>query len=367
MPGPLSASFPTAGSTPLSHVSEVSREAESSFHSEPHSFGKIESLDSGSQSNNRIFSQMNDGRIFHNSSSDKPSVISSSREDRQRIYVRSRIFIGGLTDAINEDDLRGLFARLCPGENVEILIKQRGSAQFRGYGFATFKNKLVADRALLQGEGEKCSVKGVKLNMCQAFRREDPLKLQQGRARGSMLSPDTTCATQAGVAYPYAYPGSPYPLPMMPYAYPNYFPMGAPGIPYSPYSSQAYSMALASLPWSGAAPTIGVTSPHGANRPTSRAGSDNGSTPDFNIPSGVVSGRASSMSSGSTDSNITQTYNGLNGMWPSSTFAGDPMAWNYQNILNSWNQNQNGGMVNNDSMGDLSRRFGGSVNPGRVH
>ncbi|GAV00633.1 boule [Ramazzottius varieornatus] len=355
--------FAPAISTPLSHVSEASREAESSFHSEPHSFRNIMDDAGSNNTSNRTFLHQNDGRVFHNSSAvdnKGPSIVSSSREDRQRIYVRSRIFIGGLTDAINEDDLRDLFARLCPGETVEILIKQRGSSQFRGYGFATFKNKAVADKALLQGEGEKCSVKGVKLNMCQAFRREDPLKLQQqgrvqsgGQGRAGILTSDTTCATQS------TYPFAPYPIPMMPYAYPNYFPMGAPGLPY--YSPQAYSLALASLQWSGATPT--VTSPLGTVRTTSRTGSDNGSTSDFNLPAGL-SGRTSAMSTGSSDSNTTQANYGIPS-WNSSAFGDPNSAWAYQNILNTWNQA--GGMANNDGMDRRLTTFGANVNPGRVH
>ena len=93
-----------------------------------------------------------------------------ARGDNQKVIeVRNRIFVGGLTEAINEDDLRGLFGRY--GHVVEVAIKARGGDQFRGFGFVTFSRNVEAADALRDGSGEVHTLHGRKINVQAAFKR----------------------------------------------------------------------------------------------------------------------------------------------------------------------------------------------------
>ncbi|OWA51685.1 hypothetical protein BV898_16158 [Hypsibius exemplaris] len=98
------------------------------------------------------------------------------RSDSQKVIeVRNRIFVGGLTEAINEDDLRGLFGRY--GQINEVQIKARGGDQFRGFGFITFSRNAEAADALRDCLGEVHTLRGRKINVQAAFKRVDKVSV----------------------------------------------------------------------------------------------------------------------------------------------------------------------------------------------
>lgn len=90
--------------------------------------------------------------------------------EEKKVY--NRIFVGGLNETINEDDLRALFGKF--GDIKEVQLKDRGAKKDetrRGHGFITYKNKEQAAVALREGRGEVLEIRGIKLNVCQAIRR----------------------------------------------------------------------------------------------------------------------------------------------------------------------------------------------------
>lgn len=137
------------------------------------------------------------------------SRIHSGDYEEKKVY--NRIFVGGLNETINEDDLRELFGRF--GEVKEVQLKDRGAKDEtrRGHGFITYKTKEQAALALREGRGEVLEIRGVKLNVCQAIRR---IAKQSGRPEPEYSPPPTSrsiyhLASLPGSLSPpgYGYPG----------------------------------------------------------------------------------------------------------------------------------------------------------------
>jgi hypothetical protein len=118
----------------------------------------------------RLHPSRPESRIPHQSTEFQRSRYATGEFEEKKVY--NRIFVGGLNETINEDDLRTLFGRF--GEIKEVQLKDRGAKKDetrRGHGFITYKNKEQAAVALREGRGEVLVIRGIKLNVCQAVRR----------------------------------------------------------------------------------------------------------------------------------------------------------------------------------------------------
>lgn len=178
--------------------------------------------------------------------------------------IHNRIFVGGLKETINEDDLRELFGKF--GEIKEVQLKDRGAKNDetrRGHGFITYKTREQAAVALREGRGEVLEIRGTKLNVCQAVRRignkgqtgrlsdgpvlgsrsELPSSIHSSRVMPPVPPAMPGAYPQYPGMYPYAYSSlNPYSLAMLNagYAMPSY------GWPYYPPSPSAYSCSMPS-------------------------------------------------------------------------------------------------------------------------
>lgn len=87
------------------------------------------------------------------------------------------IYVGNLSYAVTEDDLRSIFAEFGEVNSVNI-IKDRFSGQSKGFGFVEMPNNSEADKALKALNGSKLKNQSIKVNQAKP-----PSKRPQRRPR----------------------------------------------------------------------------------------------------------------------------------------------------------------------------------------
>ncbi|OQV14150.1 hypothetical protein BV898_11623 [Hypsibius exemplaris] len=90
------------------------------------------------------------------------------KRSTEKTDIPNRVFIGGLTLDINEDDMREIFGPY--GELSTVYIKNRGGPTHRGFGFVTFKHRTSARRLVDEASaGKTFGIKGHELKVQPAF------------------------------------------------------------------------------------------------------------------------------------------------------------------------------------------------------
>lgn len=79
---------------------------------------------------------------------------------------KSKLYVGGLPDSVNDDQLKELFTPF--GEIVEAkVIMDRTSGQSKGFGFVTMKDEESAEKAIAGMNGKEVEGKTVIVNIAR--------------------------------------------------------------------------------------------------------------------------------------------------------------------------------------------------------
>ncbi|MCK8602880.1 RNA recognition motif domain-containing protein [Desulfoferrobacter suflitae] len=87
------------------------------------------------------------------------------------------IYVGNLSYAVTESDLRSIFSEFGEVTSVNI-IKDKFSGQPKGFGFVEMPNNSEADKAVKALNGSKLKNQSIKVNQAKP-----PAKRQQRRPR----------------------------------------------------------------------------------------------------------------------------------------------------------------------------------------
>ena len=77
------------------------------------------------------------------------------------------IYVGNLSDDVNEEDLREIFEAFGQVESINI-IKDRISGQSRGFGFVEMPSKDEALTAIKEADGKDLKGRSIKVNEAKA-------------------------------------------------------------------------------------------------------------------------------------------------------------------------------------------------------
>jgi RNA recognition motif-containing protein/exosome complex RNA-binding protein Csl4 len=99
------------------------------------------------------------------------------RERRQKSAPGCRLFVGGLSFEVEDDELRAKFAE--HGKITDFALMRDDTGKSRGFGFITFENKGMADAAIsaldgLRLKGRKIGVRDADAPKEDKPRRKDP-------------------------------------------------------------------------------------------------------------------------------------------------------------------------------------------------
>ncbi|MDR2931094.1 MAG: RNA-binding protein [Propionibacteriaceae bacterium] len=93
-----------------------------------------------------------------------------------------KLFVGSLTWATNEDDLRDFFAQFGTPSSVSVAI-ERGSGRSRGFGFVEFENDAEAEAAIAGGNGQDLDGRAIVVNEARP-RTDGDRSRRDGGSRG---------------------------------------------------------------------------------------------------------------------------------------------------------------------------------------
>ncbi|KAG8192457.1 hypothetical protein JTE90_017987 [Oedothorax gibbosus] len=169
--------------------------------------------------------------------------------------IPNRIFVGGISENTDEDDLWELFSKYGEVKSTNIVLDKAGIS--RGYGFVTFETEEDARKVLADNEQHRLILHGRNLNIAKAVKKQP-----YGRAS------ETSSAHSAPIVWPtQAYSGSPagfsrdsvyYPQTTWPFMWPQFYLQQQcqyPPTAQSGYPQYIYSLAPPSdYPYAPAAP-----------------------------------------------------------------------------------------------------------------
>lgn len=84
--------------------------------------------------------------------------------DRAASGIRVRLFVGGLSDATTEADLRTAFGQFGPVVDA-IVMMERGTGISRGFGFVTMASRKDAPRAIEALNGSDLNGRSIVVNV----------------------------------------------------------------------------------------------------------------------------------------------------------------------------------------------------------
>lgn len=103
------------------------------------------------------------------------------RGRREKPKPGTRLFIGGLSRDVNEDDIQDMFKK--HGKVKDFALMKDDSGNLRGFGFITFESKEMADSAIAALDGQKINGRRIGVRDADAPRDEKPKKRRPQGAR----------------------------------------------------------------------------------------------------------------------------------------------------------------------------------------
>lgn len=119
------------------------------------------------------------GHSSHNSYQGNNNNNNNNNNSNNAMYrIPNRIFVGGIPQTANQNELREYFASFGHVKDARIITDPRGNS--RGYGFVTYENENDANK-VLSVKDQDLMFKENKLNVGHAFRKKNN---QQGGGQG---------------------------------------------------------------------------------------------------------------------------------------------------------------------------------------
>ena len=103
------------------------------------------------------------------------------RGRRQKAAPGCRLFVGGLSRDVEEDDVRAMFKK--HGKVTDFALMRDDAGNLRGFGFITFESKEMADAAIADLDGQKIKGRRIGVRDADAPREEKPKKVRPQGAR----------------------------------------------------------------------------------------------------------------------------------------------------------------------------------------
>ena len=103
------------------------------------------------------------------------------RGRRQKAAPGCRLFVGGLSRDVEEDDVRAMFKK--HGKVTDFALMRDDAGNLRGFGFITFESKEMADAAIADLDGQKIKGRRIGVRDADAPREEKPKKARPQGAR----------------------------------------------------------------------------------------------------------------------------------------------------------------------------------------
>lgn len=103
------------------------------------------------------------------------------RGRRQKAAPGCRLFVGGLSRDVEEDDVRAMFKK--HGKVTDFALMRDDAGNLRGFGFITFESKEMADAAIADLNGQKIKGRRIGVRDADAPREEKPKKARPQGAR----------------------------------------------------------------------------------------------------------------------------------------------------------------------------------------
>ena len=104
------------------------------------------------------------------------------RGRRQKAAPGCRLFIGGLSRDVEEDEVRAMFNK--HGKVTDFALMRDDAGNLRGFGFITFESKDMADAAIAALDGQKIKGRRVGVRDADAPRENKP---KRSRPQGARL------------------------------------------------------------------------------------------------------------------------------------------------------------------------------------
>ena len=103
------------------------------------------------------------------------------RGRRQKAAPGCRLFVGGLSRDIEEDDVRAMFKK--HGKITDFALMRDDAGNLRGFGFITYESKNMADAAIADLDGQKIKGRRIGVRDADAPRDEKPKRARPEGAR----------------------------------------------------------------------------------------------------------------------------------------------------------------------------------------
>ena len=103
------------------------------------------------------------------------------RGRRQKAAPGCRLFVGGLSRDVEEDEVRSMFKK--HGKITDFALMRDDAGNLRGFGFITYESKNMADAAIAELDGQKIKGRRIGVRDADAPRDEKPKRARPQGAR----------------------------------------------------------------------------------------------------------------------------------------------------------------------------------------
>lgn len=91
-------------------------------------------------------------------------------QERAAATIPARLFVGGLSDEVNDEELRRTFGTIGPVADA-IVMKNRETGESRGFGFVTMADRRDAQKAITELHGRDLHGRSLVVNIATSKSR----------------------------------------------------------------------------------------------------------------------------------------------------------------------------------------------------